>query len=132
MDAGPSAVTLFVRTLGSDARSRTLVVTPVSCSAAVTSAVILFVRRPASDARSRALVVTPVSGGAASMSAVILFVRRPASDARSRTLVVNPVPVGAVVARVSGRGGSKTPGDVLSETVNGLDGFCTGPLMPIL
>src|SRR5204862_404932 len=64
MDAGPSAVILFVRRPASDARSRTLVLNPVSGGAAVAAAVILFVRRPASDARSRALVLNPVSGGA--------------------------------------------------------------------
>ena len=48
MDAGPSAVVLFVRESASNARSRTLVLNPVSGVAgggAVTSAVILFVRR---------------------------------------------------------------------------------------
>src|SRR5207244_12560711 len=63
--AGPSAVILLVLKPASDARSRTLVVTPVPGGAPLTSAVILFVRRPASDARSRTPVVTPVSGGAA-------------------------------------------------------------------
>src|SRR5437773_5758241 len=127
MDAGPSAVILFVRKAACDARSRTVVMTSVPRDAAVTSAVILFVRRATSDPRSRRLVVTPVSGGAASMSAVILFVRRAASDARSRRLVVTPVSGGAEVTRMSAGRGSKPPGDV-----NGLDGFCAGTLMPML
>src|SRR6266403_285876 len=74
MDAGPSAAILFVRRPASDARSRTLVLNPVSGGAAVTSAVILFVRGLASNARSRALVLNALSGGAAITSAVSLFV----------------------------------------------------------
>src|SRR6516164_839394 len=130
--AGSSAVTLFVRRPVSDARSRTVVATPVSGGVPVTPVAILFVRRPVSDARSRTLVVTPVPEGAAVNSAVILLVGRPASDWRSRTLVVTLVPGGAAVWRLSGRRASKSSGDVLSGTVNRLIGFCMGALLPIL
>src|SRR4029453_10997138 len=110
MDAGPSAVILFVCRPASDARSRKLVVTPVPGGATVAAAVILSVRRLASN--SRTLLLNAVSGGAAITSAVILFVRRPASNSRSGRLVLTPVSGGAAVTRASARLGSKLPEDV--------------------
>src|ERR1043166_3855723 len=131
MDAGPSAVILFVRSPASDARERTVGATPAAEGAAVTPVVILLVCNSASAGRPATGLVMSVPGGAATMSAVILPVCRPASDEWSRTSVIDPVPKGAAVTRVSGRLGSKSPADAESGTVTALDGFGTGTLMPM-